>query len=159
MLLMTATGVLSVAFFFIPKDQIAWMFALQIALGLVLGPKSPLAFAMYADTADYNEWRTGRRATAMTFAAATFSQKLGTALAAAMMGWVFTALGYVANTAQTSESKRGIVLMISLIPAAFAFLAVAVMLFYKLDNQQMAEIRVELARRKAAEPTASSLPT
>jgi GPH family glycoside/pentoside/hexuronide:cation symporter len=49
--------------------------------------------------------------------------------------------------------------MISLIPAAFAFLAVAVMLFYKLDNQQMAEIRVELARRKAAEPTASSLPT
>jgi GPH family glycoside/pentoside/hexuronide:cation symporter len=34
---------------------------------------------MYADTADYNEWRTGRRATAMTFAAATFSQKLGTA--------------------------------------------------------------------------------
>jgi GPH family glycoside/pentoside/hexuronide:cation symporter len=29
---------------------------------------------MYADTADYNEWRTGRRATAMTFAAATFSQ-------------------------------------------------------------------------------------
>jgi GPH family glycoside/pentoside/hexuronide:cation symporter len=159
MLLMSATGVLSVAFFFIPKDQIAWMFALQIALGLVLGPKSPLAFAMYADTADYNEWRTGRRATAMTFAAATFSQKLGTALAAAVMGWVFTALGYVANTAQTPESKRGIVLMISFIPAAFAFLAVAVMLFYKLDNQQMAEIRVELARRKAAQPTASSLPT
>lgn len=159
MLLMSATGVLSVAFFFIPKDQIAWMFALQIALGLVLGPKSPLAFAMYADTADYNEWRTGRRATAMTFAAATFSQKLGTALAAAVMGWVFTALGYVANTAQTAQSQRGIVLMISLIPAAFAFLAVAVMLFYKLDNQQMAQIRVELVRRKAAEETATPLPT
>ena len=75
------------------------------------------------------------------------------------MGWVFTALGYVANTAQTPESKRGIVLMISFIPAAFAFLAVAVMLFYKLDNQQMAEIRVELARRKAAEETATPLPT
>jgi len=159
MLLMSATGVLSIAFFFIPKDQIAWMFALQIAIGLVLGPKSPLAFAMYADTADYNEWRTGRRATAMTFAAATFSQKLGTALAAAVMGWVFTALGYVANTAQTPQSQRGIVLMISFIPAAFAFLAVAVMLFYKLDNQQMAEIRVELARREAAEQTETSLPT
>jgi len=159
MLLMSATGCLSVAFFFIPKDQIAWMFALQIAIGLVLGPKSPLVFAMYADTADYNEWRTGRRATAMTFAAATFSQKLGAALAAAVMGWVFTALGYVANTVQTLQSQRGIVLMISFIPAAFAFLAVAVMLFYKLDNQQMAEIRVELARRKAAETTAASLPT
>ena len=158
MLLMSATGVLSIAFFFVPKDQIAWMFALQIAIGLVLGPKSPLAFAMYADTADYNEWRTGRRATAMTFAAATFSQKLGTALAAAMMGWVFAALGYVANTAQTAQSQRGIVLMISFIPAAFAFLAVAVMLFYRLDSQQMAQIRLALARRKAAEQAATSGP-
>lgn len=148
-LLMSATGILSVAFFLIPKDQVAWMFALQIATGLVLGPKSPLAFAMYADTADYNEWRTGRRATAMTFAAATFSQKLGTALAVAVMGWVFTALGYVANTAQTAQSQRGIVMMMSLIPAAFAFLAVVVMLFYKLDNRQMAQIQADLVARMA----------
>src|SRR5207248_8362797 len=96
------------------------------------------------------------RATAMTFAAATFSQKLGTALAAAVMGWVFTALGYVANTAQSSQSKTGIVLMMSFIPAAFAFGAVAVMLFYRLDNKQMAQIQEELAQRKAA---AQALPT
>lgn len=157
MLLMSATGILSIAFFFIPKDQMVLMFALQIAIGLVLGPKSPLAFAMYADTADYNEWRTGRRATAMTFAAATFSQKLGTALAAAVMGWVFTALGYVANTAQTAQSQRGIVMMMSFIPAAFAFIAVAVMFFYRLDNQQMAQIRVDLAGRKAAETANASI--
>ena len=151
MILMGATGVLSMAFFFIPKDQITLMFALQIVLGLVLGPKSPLAFAMYADTADYNEWRTGRRATALTFAAATFSQKLGTALAAAVMGWVFTALGYVANVTQSAKSQTGIVLMISIIPAAFAFVAVAVMMFYKLDNSKMTQIQTELAERKAAD--------
>ncbi len=139
------------AFFFIPKDQITVMFALQIVIGLVLGPKSPLAFAMYADTADYNEWRTGRRATALTFAAATFSQKLGTALAAAVMGWVFAALGYVANVTQSAKSQTGIVLMISFIPAAFAFVAVAVMMFYKLDNSRMAQIQIELAERKAAD--------
>ena len=150
MLLMSGTGVLSMAFFFIPKDQIALMFALQIVIGLVLGPKSPLAFSMYADTADYNEWRTGRRATALTFAAATFSQKLGTALAAAVMGSVFTALGYVANTAQTSRSQTGILVLMSFIPAAFAFVAVAVMMLYPLDKQKMAQIQVDLAERKAA---------
>ncbi len=149
MVLMSATGILSVAFFFIPKDQIAWMFVFQIAIGLVLGPKSPLAFAMYADTADYTEWRTGRRATAMTFAAATFSQKLGTALASVAMGSIFAALGYVANAAQTPKSQTGIVLLISIIPAVFAFLAVAVLLFYKLDNRTLARIQVELAARKA----------
>ena len=150
MILMSATGVLSIAFFFVPKDGIAWMFTLQIAIGLVLGPKSPLAWSMYADTADYNEWRTGRRATAMTFAAATFSQKLGTALAAALMGSVFTALGYVANTSQTVRSQTGMVMLMSFIPAAFAFIAAAVMIFYKLDNQQMAQIQEDLAKRKAA---------
>lgn len=150
MILMSATGVLSIAFFFIPKDQITLMFALQIVTGLVLGPKSPLAFSMYADTADYNEWRTGRRATAMTFAAATFSQKLGTALAVAVMGWVFTALGYVANATQTTKSQTGIVLLISFIPAVFAFLAVAVMMFYKLDNKQLVQIQADLAARKTA---------
>jgi GPH family glycoside/pentoside/hexuronide:cation symporter len=148
MLLMGATGIFSIAFFFIPKEQVTLMFVLQVAIGLVLGPKSPLAFAMYADTADYNEWRTGRRATAMTFAAATFSQKLGTALAAAVMGWVFTKLGYVANVEQTPESQRGIVLLMSFVPALFAFMAVAVMLFYKLDNQMLTQIQADLARRK-----------
>jgi GPH family glycoside/pentoside/hexuronide:cation symporter len=155
MTLMTATGVLSIGFFFISKDQIAWMFILQIAIGLVLGPKSPLAFSMYADTADYNEWRTGRRATAMTFAAATFSQKLGTALAAALMGWVFTALGYVANVAQTSRSQTGMVMLMSFIPAGFALLAVAVMVFYKLDNQQMELIQKDLAERKGRNDVAA----
>jgi GPH family glycoside/pentoside/hexuronide:cation symporter len=146
--LMSLTGVLSVAFFFVPKNQIALMFAIQIAIGLVLGPKSPLAWSMYADTADYNEWRTGRRATAMTFAAATFSQKLGTALAAAVMGWLFTALGYVANAAQTARSQTGILMLMSFIPAVFAFFAVAVMLFYRLDNKQLALVQQELAKRK-----------
>jgi glycoside/pentoside/hexuronide:cation symporter, GPH family len=150
MLLMSTTGLLSIAFFFIPKDQIVLMFALQIVIGLVLGPKSPLAFSMYADAADYNEWRTGRRATALTFAATTFSQKLGTALAAAVMGSVFTALGYVANTAQTSRSQTGIVVLMSFIPAAFAFVAAAAMMLYKPDKHKMAQIQIDLAERKAA---------
>jgi GPH family glycoside/pentoside/hexuronide:cation symporter len=155
---MSTTGVLSIAFFFVPKDQVAWMFGLQIATGLVLGPKSPLAFAMYADTADYNEWRTGRRATALTFAAATFSQKLGTALAAAVMGWLFTALGYVANVAQTARSITGILMLMSFIPAVFAFLAAGIMLFYKLDNEQMARIQVDLAERKGVHRDRNNAP-
>lgn len=152
-ILMSGTGVLSLGFFFLPKDQIAWMFALQIATGFLLGPKSPLAFSMYADTADFTEWRTGRRATAMTFAAATFSQKLGTALAAMVMGWVFTALGYVANTTQTARSQTGILVLMSFIPAAFAFLAAALMLFYQLDGKKLAQIQKDLAERKGAGPT------
>ena len=148
--LMSLTAVLSAAFFAIPPDQVGVMFALQAALGLVLGPKSPLAFSMYADTADYTEWRTGRRATAMTFAAATFSQKLGTALAVAVIGTLFTALGYVPNATQNTGSQAGIVWLMSLIPAAFALVAVGVMCCYKLDGPRLQSIQADLVARKAS---------
>ena len=44
--------------------------------------------------------------------------------------------------------------MISVFPALFAFLAVAVMMFYKLDNKQMAQIEMELTERRATQQAA-----
>ena len=93
-----------------------------------------------------------RRATAMTFAAATFSQKLGTALAVAVIGSVFTALGYVPNAAQSTGSQAGIVWLMSFIPGVFALLAVAVMVFYNLDSKKLVQIQLDLDARKAPQP-------
>ena len=156
MLLMAATATLSSAFFFVPKDQVGWMFALQIAIGLVLGPKAPLSFAMFADTADYNEWRTGRRATAMTFAATTFTGKLAIAVGSGIMGLVLTAHGYVANIAQTERSQSGILLLISLLPAVFALLAFLAAFSYRLDDHTMAQVRSDLAARHGGTGGAST---
>ncbi|WP_448245871.1 MFS transporter [Thalassotalea agariperforans] len=150
LILMGIVTVLSVVFYFVPKDQIALMFALQIAIGLALGPKSPLVFSMYADSADYSEWQTGRRATAMIFSAATFSQKLGGAFAGAMMGWLLASLGYVANQAQTGASEQGIVLLMTLIPAVFAFISMVVIWFYPLTEAKLVQVQRELAERKTA---------
>jgi GPH family glycoside/pentoside/hexuronide:cation symporter len=88
-------------------------------------------------------------ATALTFAAATFSQKLGTAVAVAVIGAIFTALGYVPNAVQSSGSQDGIVWLMSLIPALFALLAVACMFFYQLDGKRLAQVQAELLARKA----------
>lgn len=148
-LLMSLAGLLSISLYFVPADAVGIIFALNLAIGFVLGPKSPLAFSMYADTADYNEWRTGRRATAMTFAAATFSQKLGGAIASALIGWLLAAIGYVANEQQSTGSQTGIVLLISVIPGVIALLAAFVMRYYSLDNRQLAKIQFDLQQRKA----------
>jgi len=148
-LLMLATGLFSLAFYFVPPDGIIYMVILQVLIGFALGVKPPLTFSMLADTADYNEWRRGRRATAMTFAAGVFSQKLGSVLATLFITAVFTALGYQANQTQTAESLTGIVFLMSVIPAALAFLSVAVLAFYKLDKKTMAQIQSDLAAKKA----------
>ncbi|MGJ8681733.1 MFS transporter [Paraglaciecola sp.] len=143
-ILMSAVAIFSFAFYFVPADQIWLMFTLHALIGLCLGPKSPLVFSMYADTADYSEWKTGRRATAMVFSAASFSQKLGGALAGAMIGWTLGALGYVANQAQTAGSEHGILLLMSVTPGVFAIISVLVIRFYPLDKAQMDSLHADL---------------
>ncbi len=147
LLLMLATGFCSLAFYFVPPDGIAYMVILQVCIGFALGVKPPLTFSMLADTADYNEWKRGRRATAMTFAAGVFSQKLGSVLATLVITAIFTALGYQANQTQTPESLKGIVFLMSVIPAALAFVSMIVLVFYKLDKAAMTQIQADLATR------------
>ena len=148
MVLLSCTGLLSILFFFVPSDQIFLLFTLNILIGFSLGPKSPLVFSMYADTADYTEWTTRRRATAMTFSAAIFSQKLGGALATFIIGSVLAAMGYVAKEAQSDASQLGILLTISIIPGIVALIAAYIMKFYTLDKLLLAKIQKELKERK-----------
>ncbi|MBV1909111.1 MAG: MFS transporter, partial [Kangiellaceae bacterium] len=150
-ILMTIVAVLSVIFYFVPSDNLYLIFGFQIAIGLALGPKSPLVFSMYADTADYSEWKNGRRATAMIFSAASFAQKLGGAIAGAIMGWLLASLGYVANQVQTEASEHGIVLLMTVIPGFFAILAVFVIRFYPLGDSQLKSIQSELAMSKGVD--------
>lgn len=147
--LMSIVGVLSCAMFFVPRDMIWLMFVVNTLIGLALGPKSPLAFSMYADCADYTEWKTGRRATALTFSAATFSQKLGGALASAVIAWVLAGMGYVANQAQSDASQMGIVLLLTVIPGGVAFVAAIVMRAYPLDDAALTGMQATLAQRRA----------
>lgn len=147
-ILMIAVTVLSTLFYFVQKDQLWLIFTLQIAIGFCLGPKSPLVFSMYADTADFSEWKTGRRATAMIFSAAAFAQKLGGALAGAMMGWLLASLGYIANQAQSLESQHGIVLLMTLLPAIFALISVFVIRLYPLNDNKVVDIQGQLNAQK-----------
>ncbi|MFK7887321.1 MAG: MFS transporter [Gammaproteobacteria bacterium] len=147
MILMGLVGVLSIAFYFVPKDMIWAMFTLNVLISLALGPKSPLTWSMYADTADYNEWRLGRRATAMTFSAATFAQKIGGSLGSAGMLWVLAAIGYAANQAQTGASQTGIALLQTVVPGVFALLAMLVVRAYPLTGAQLQDIQTALERR------------
>ena len=147
MILMSIVGVLSILFFFVPKDMIWAMFTLNIMISLALGPKSPLTWSMYADAADYNEWRNNRRATAMTFSAATFAQKLGGSLGSAGMLWVLAAIGYAANEAQSGASQTGIALLQTAIPGLFALIAVFVLRYYTLTGSQLEQIQADLKER------------
>ncbi len=145
-------GTFTAAFFFVDKSNIELIFALNIIASLASGPPAPILFAMYTDTASYSEWKNGRRATGLIMSASTMAQKFGFTIGAAITGWLLAMYGFKANTTQTEEAASGILLMVSIIPAAGSFLVAAVMSFYKLDNKTMNDIESELkARRELSE--------
>ncbi|MFP4281338.1 MAG: MFS transporter [Opitutales bacterium] len=139
-----------VFFFFIPADQF-WLMVVVNAIGTyIVGPTPAVVWAMYADCADYGEWKSGRRTTGLIFSGALFSQKMGLAIGAGLSGWILGAFGFVANQSQSLDSVLGIRLMFSVFPGTLAFLAAMAVLFYPLREAKVKEIEIELARRRAA---------
>lgn len=147
--LMTVASVLCVALYFVPKEQIVLVFAIWIVISMLFAPTSPMLWAFYADTADYSEWKTGRRATGLVFSAASFSQKLGWLVGGAMGGWMLAWFGFHPNVAQSAGAQNGIRLMLTIIPAAFGFLSALSVKFYSLGDDVMVKIEQDLKARKA----------
>jgi len=152
-----AIAAISTALFYFlgPKDVIL-MFVLQFFTAFAMGPVSVIQWAMYADAADYSEWKRGRRATALVMSASLFALKLGVAFGGTILAWVLATYNYQPNQPQTAEALKGIRLVMSVYPAIFAIMGVVVMLFYPLTNKRMVEIEAELTeRRKQVEPDTS----
>jgi GPH family glycoside/pentoside/hexuronide:cation symporter len=105
-------------------------------------------FAMLGDTADYNEWRHGRRATGIIYAAGSVALKTGFAFGGLIMGGILGAFGYQANVEQTARSLCGISLAATLVPGLLFCLAAVPMLFYPLNSAKLEEIKLELERRR-----------
>lgn len=145
---MLISTVVSVMFFFLPPDSIVLIFLLNIIISFVWGPVSVLQWAMYTDTADYGEWKTGRRATGLLMAASLFALKLGLALGGAFTGWTLGWFDFVPNVPQSAESLTGILLLFSVFPATFGIICAGIMCFYPLNNVMMNRIEVELTNTR-----------
>ncbi|MEL7044989.1 MAG: MFS transporter, partial [Pseudomonadota bacterium] len=133
------------AFYFIPPEDY-WMMVFVNCLGsFVIGPTPALVWSMYADCADYGEWKTGRRITALVFSTVQFAQKMGLAVGAGVLGIVLGAFGFVANEVQSEGSLLGIRLMFSILPAALAIAGAVFILFYRIDARTISRMEDELA--------------
>jgi GPH family glycoside/pentoside/hexuronide:cation symporter len=148
MIALTLLNALTMAIFFIiPPEQYALMVLVNIIGTLIIGPTPALVWAMYADTADYGEWKSGRRTTGLVFSALQFAQKLGLAVGAGLSGFILSLFGFIANEAQSDLSMTGIRLMFSIFPAMLATSGAIAVYFYPLTDKQVAKIEIELSER------------
>jgi GPH family glycoside/pentoside/hexuronide:cation symporter len=148
MFAMIAAAFLSIWFYFCTKEQVVFVYVLQAMISFCAGIIFPLLWSMYADTADYSEWKTGRRATGLVFSASSMSQKLGWTLGGSITLWLLGYFGFKANVDQNPETINGIKYMLSFIPAIGALVSGIFMYFYKLDEKTLKIIETDLEQRR-----------
>lgn len=145
------TSLIAGTFYFAGPGDIVFIFVIQAATSFLMGPLMPLFWSMIADTADYSEWKCGRRFTGLIFSAGTFSQKVGWALGPAFAGYLLVYFGFEANVVQAPETVQGLRLMISIIPSVIALFAALLVLTYGIDRKLEKQIEAELSLRKQSE--------
>jgi glycoside/pentoside/hexuronide:cation symporter, GPH family len=144
MVSMALGSILSIAYYFLDKNQITLMFAFQALCNFAVGPAMAMMWSMYADAADFSELKTGRRATGLIFSSANFAQKFGWSIGGAIAGYLLAFFGFVANAPVTAQTENGVRVMFSLMPAIWSIIAVGALFFYQLDEKKVIEINHKL---------------
>jgi Na+/melibiose symporter-like transporter len=131
-----------------PED--AWgMLLLAIVGSITYAPTIAVAWAMYADAADYSEWQTGRRFTGMVFATLGFALKSGLALGSAVYLWLMAGVwGYDTRYPSAPNAVHGYFVSSSLgvgLLLAGGALAIA---FCRLNRTTTLTMAAELAERR-----------
>ncbi len=137
------------AFYFLSPTNVWGMLAITALVSVAYAPTIPLTWAMFADVADFSEWKTGRRFTGMVFATIGFALKSGLALGSANFLWIMqgffnydTKLPDAASAVQGYRACSGIVVGI-----LFAICTV-LLACYQLNKNTTIQMANELDERR-----------
>jgi Na+/melibiose symporter-like transporter len=144
----SVTTVFMAAFVLLPADSVGALFLMEYARALSYAPTIPLIWAMFADVADYAEWKTGRRTTGVIFATILFGLKTGLSLGGFAAGWLLSGYGYKPNVVQTPQALQGIRMTISIYPAILFLIVIICLIRYKIGKRLNLQIQDELAERR-----------
>jgi glycoside/pentoside/hexuronide:cation symporter, GPH family len=137
------------AFYFLTPTNTSGMFALAVLGSVVYAPTIAVAWAIYADAADYSEWQTGRRFTGVLFASIGFGLKLGLALGSATFLWAMAGIwNYDTSDPGAANAVAGFHVSSS-VGVALLFLGGAVAIaLCGLNKQTTLNMAAELTQRR-----------
>jgi len=145
------SGVFFMLIYVAGVTDLTMIYVFNIIAKMAYAPAVPLLWTMIADSADYGEWTTGRRATGLYFSAAVFAQKAGWGIGAAIAGWILAISSFVPNVTQTETAITGIKLLVSVIPGILYMSCALFMIFYKIDSKTTDLMKKDLDARRLAE--------
>ncbi|MHC1740375.1 MAG: glycoside-pentoside-hexuronide (GPH):cation symporter [Anaerolineaceae bacterium] len=127
------------------------LFAGSVVTALGFGIPFGLIGAMFADTVDYVEWKSGVRSTGLVYSATTISIKMGQGLGGALGAAVLALGNYIPNVIQSASSLAAISFSYVWVALIGVVIGGVVLCFYRVDKLYPTILEDLKTRREAAE--------
>jgi GPH family glycoside/pentoside/hexuronide:cation symporter len=141
--------------FFVQEGQIALLFVLGVLAGGGVGVSYLIPWSMIPDVVELDELETGQRREGIYYGFFVFLQKLGISLGLMISNAILEATGYINPVAgQAYPQQPQAVLMalrtfVSFAPVIIVLLSFIAVYVYPITREKHAEMRVQLAKRRA----------
>jgi len=110
-----------------------------------------LIWAIYADVADYSEWKTGRRFTGIVFATIGFALKSGLALGSSSFLWIMAGVfSYETKMPDAPQALEGFRTCSGIVVGILFAICTLLLIAYQINKKMTIQMADELAERRKA---------
>ena len=139
----------TLAFYLIGPTNIFGMIVLTILIAIAYAPTIPLIWAIYADVADYSEWKTGKRFTGIVFATIGFALKSGLALGSSSFLWIMAGLfNYDTHLPDAVQAVAGYRACSGIVVGIMFAICALLLTVYQINKKMTIQMADELAARR-----------
>ena len=141
--------------FAIQQGQVTLIFILAVLAAAGVSISYLIPWSMLPDVIELDELETGQRREGIFYGFFVFLQKLGISLGIALSNYALELAGYINQVpggpvpVQPPAALLSLRVFVSLVPVVILLISFAVVARYPITRQKHAEMRAELARRKA----------
>ena len=136
-------------FFYYPIASLNELLILLTLIGVGNGAGGVLFWSMLPDTVEYGEWKSGIRTESSLYGFMTFAQKSSIAVAALILGFLLSGIGFEPNQIQSEETISGMKFMMSWIPICGIIISLVLMYFYPISTKFHGELLQRIKERNA----------
>lgn len=145
-------GVFYFIMYLVGYDSLLVILVFVFLSSLSMGFFNVLQTAMIADSVDYLELKSGKRAEGLCYSGQTFFFKLSGALSTFVMAMVLELTGFIENAPnQNPEVYNGIFSLVSLVPGIGCLLSIIPMFFYNFTEDKQKQCIEKINLRKQSE--------
>ena len=143
------------ALFFVQPGQVVLLFVLAILASIGLSVGYLIPWSMLPDVIELDELQTGQRREGVFYGFFVFLQKLGLSLGLFVSGWALQLTGYIKGApgqpdpVQPPSALLALRILVGPVGAAILLLSFIAVYLYPITKEKHAEIRAQLAARKA----------